>query len=155
MAVLECTCWVFWGHWVKRRKFCWVSFMAAKLLRKGLHPHPIFRSTSPLCFTHPLIIKFFQPRIIQYFEISIPPICNRGRGRGTVQTMILYIYIYTTYISIIFRDSTKLKMVWIKITTFLKRRISIILWSFSSYLLSTNWAIFIYHNNCLGHMLIT
>ena len=128
--------------------------MAAKLLRKGLHPHPIFRSTSPLCLTHPLIIKFFQPPIIQYFEISIPPICNGGRGRGNGSNYD-FIYIYITYISIIFRDSTKLKMVWIKITTFLKRRVSIILWSFSSYLLSTNWAIFIYHNNCLGHMLIT
>ena len=29
-------------------------------------------------------------------------------------------------------DSTKLKIVWIKITTFFKRRASIILWSFSS-----------------------
>ena len=35
-------------------------------------------------------------------------------------------------IFIIFPDSTKLKIVWIKITTFFKRRVSIILWSFSS-----------------------
>ena len=35
-------------------------------------------------------------------------------------------------ISVIFFDSTKFKIVWIKITTFFKRRVSIILWSFSS-----------------------
>ena len=33
---------------------------------------------------------------------------------------------------IIFLDSTKLKIVWIKITTFFKQRVSIILLSFSS-----------------------
>ena len=35
-------------------------------------------------------------------------------------------------IYIIFLDTTKLKTVWIKITTFFKRHVSIILWSFSS-----------------------
>ena len=41
----------------------------------------------PLCFTHPLICKFFQPPlppIIQYFNIYLPtpppPICNWGGG---------------------------------------------------------------------------
>ena len=33
---------------------------------------------------------------------------------------------------ITFLDSTKLKIVWIKITTFFKQHVSIILWSFSS-----------------------
>ena len=33
---------------------------------------------------------------------------------------------------LIFLDSTKLKIIWIKITTFFKRCVSIILWSFSS-----------------------
>ena len=37
-----------------------------------------------------------------------------------------------TKISKIFLDNTKLKTVWIKITTFFKWRVSIILWSFSS-----------------------
>ena len=37
-----------------------------------------------------------------------------------------YIYIYI-HIYIIFLDSTKLKIVWIKITTFFRRRVSIIL----------------------------
>ena len=38
-----------------------------------------------------------------------------------------YIKIFITFL-----DSTKLKIIWIKITTFFKRRVSIILWSFSS-----------------------
>ena len=35
-------------------------------------------------------------------------------------------------IFIIFLENTKLKIVWIKITTFFKQHVSIILWSFSS-----------------------
>ena len=35
-------------------------------------------------------------------------------------------------LKMIFLDSTKLKIVWTKITTFFKRRVSIILWSFSN-----------------------
>ena len=37
-----------------------------------------------------------------------------------------------SYVFIIFLDSTKLQIVWIKITIFFKRRVSIILLSFSS-----------------------
>ena len=40
-------------------------------------------------------------------------------------------YIRKSYFSI-FLDNTKRKIVWIKITTFFKRRVSIILWSFHS-----------------------
>ena len=43
-----------------------------------------------------------------------------------------YLRVISLYIFIIFLDSTKLKTVWIKITTFFKRRVSIILWSFPS-----------------------
>ena len=43
-----------------------------------------------------------------------------------------YFRVISLYIFIIFLDSTKLKTVWIKITTFFKRRVSIILWSFPS-----------------------
>ena len=43
------------------------------------------------------------------------------------------LYRHTDYrFFIIFLDSTKFKIVWIKITTFFKRRVSILLWSFSS-----------------------
>ena len=52
-------------------------------------PPVIFRSVPPSCLTHPLILKVPPtPHIIQYFEISIPPICNWGvKGVGRVQTM--------------------------------------------------------------------
>ena len=47
----------------------------------------------PLCLTnHPLILKFFQPPIIQYFEDSVPHICKwggEGWGGVGVQTMIV------------------------------------------------------------------
>ena len=51
--------------------------------------------------------------------------------------MIKWYYnsMYKTFIFIIFLDSLKSKIVWIKITTFFKRRIWIILW-FQSYYIS-------------------
>ena len=50
----------------------------------GMESLPIFRSIPTLCLTHPLILKFFQPPIIQCFEIFIPPpICSLG---------VIYIY---------------------------------------------------------------
>ena len=41
----------------------------------------IFRSTL-LRLTHPIILKFFQPLIIYYFEDSILPISKLGGGVG-------------------------------------------------------------------------
>ena len=56
---------------------------------------------------------------------------------------------------IIFLDSTKLKIVWIKITTFFKQRFShtMIFFKLTDYYKISD--IYINHNNCLGHMLIT
>ena len=57
-------------------------------------------------------------------------------------------------LSKIFLNSIKIKIVWKKIT-FFKRRVSIILWSFSSQLISTKISdTCTNHNNCLEHMLI-
>ena len=39
---------------------------------------------------------------------------------------------FLIYSAVVFLDSTKLKIVWIKNTTFFKQRVSVILWSFSS-----------------------
>ena len=50
----------------------------------------------------------------------------------TWRTLYRCTYRWSLYIFIIFLDSTKLKTVCIKITTAFKRRVSIILWSFSS-----------------------
>ena len=62
-------------------------------------------------------------------------------------------------VKIIFLDSTKLKIVWKKITIFFKQGVSVILWSFSSFFkIFFKYKIhdiYISHNNCLGHMLIT
>ena len=41
-------------------------FCGTKITLQRITPSPIFRSTPPLCYTQPLIIKFFQPHIIQY-----------------------------------------------------------------------------------------
>ena len=49
--------------------FCGTKITLEKITLRG----PIFRSTPPLCLTHPLILNFFQPSNIQYFEIFIPP----------------------------------------------------------------------------------
>ena len=82
VPVLEYNCWVFWRHWVKSWKFCEVSFLATKLLWNGLPPSPNFRSTPPPQYALPVhsYVNFFNPSppIIQYFEMSIPPICNWG-----------------------------------------------------------------------------
>ena len=78
-------------------------------------------------------------------------------------TLLLF-HLFITHLVIdfiiIFVGSTKPKIVWIEITTFFKRRVSIILWYFClKNIVIFNQTIFgdtyISHNNCLGHMLIT
>ena len=76
---LEYTCWVILGHWTKGGTFFKYLLWIQNYF--GMDYTRIFRSTWPLCLPQPLILKFFQPpfpHIIQYFEISVPPICNCG-----------------------------------------------------------------------------
>ena len=66
-------------HWVKRWKFCWVSFVAPKLLWNGL-PSPLHFKIylPPLCLIRPLICKFFHLPSSSLFSILKSLICNWG-----------------------------------------------------------------------------
>ena len=60
--------------------FCVTKITLERITPPAPRPR-IFRSTPPLYLTHPVIFKlFFQPPIIQYFEISILPILTGGGG---------------------------------------------------------------------------
>ena len=98
MPVLEYTCWVFLRYWVKSWLEALLSiFCGTKITLEWITPPPPLPfldlptpNSSPLCFTHPFMYKFFNHSLFSILKSPYPLICNWEEGRG-VQTMLTFI----------------------------------------------------------------